>query len=442
MRARYLILLPLLLCAALPAKAARPLSLADAIMLARQNRSDLKQAQIDLERADLNLLRAKLERIHLTIQGGASIQAQDLNTQLTGTASGANPICALTPSQCDNQSHTYGGQADLTIPIWSGFTVEADIERARWLARASQAQAKGTVRTIALDVVRAYWAVRRAELLREVEAEAVRRDQEIEEIVSRRVRAGIAPQVDLNRVHVATLREQGTLLGLDGQLGEARAQLAAVLQIDDEIVLTEDPHAHTPLVPPLEVAMDEARGARPELLAARAQVLAQAEAVRSARGGYWPQLQLFGHVDVRNANSVFTAVPTEELFSNAWAGGRALWTLFDTLSTWAQVRDAEYQRVRLEADSSRIRFQVDADVRAAHVRLSRALAQRAPLDQSEKVARDNLEIIQKRYQAGDALILDLLDAQVQLLRSQSDLVDNSVTIAQAEAELQSALGRL
>jgi outer membrane protein TolC len=431
----------LLLCCG-SAAAQRRLSLQEAISLGARSRSDYVQAQIDLERAGLGLLRARLERVHLTIALNASEQAQKLGEPITGSSSQIDQFCQGFPDACGNEKHTFLGQATLTVPVWSGFQIEADIARARWLEKVAKAQSAGTLRTIALDVARAYWSVRRVELLREVEAEAVRRDSEIEQVVGVRVRAGIAPQVDENRARVATLREKAQLAQLDGQLVEARAQLAAVLQIDDEIVLTEDPSAHAPLVPPLQLALDDARTGRPELLAASAQTEAQAEAVRSAKSGYWPQLTLFAHADVQNSNPFVAGLAQNDLSANFSVGGRVDWTLFDTLTTWAQVRDADYQRERYQADRARQGFLIDADVRGAHARLAKAIAQRAALTESERVARETLDVIRKRYQAGDALVIELVDAQVQLLRSESDLVDNAVTIAQADADLEAARGKL
>src|SRR5215831_8846026 len=162
----------LLLSLLLPASALaqRKLSLGEAITIARSHRSETAQAGIDVDRAELGVLKARLERIHLTIQGTASEQVQDLDVQLTGTPL---ELCAsgLAGTTCDTTAHSYRGMADLTIPIWSGFQIEADVARARWLSRATDAQRKTTARTIALDVAHAYWGVRRAELLREVEAQ-------------------------------------------------------------------------------------------------------------------------------------------------------------------------------------------------------------------------------------------------------------------------------
>jgi outer membrane protein TolC len=431
-----------LLLSASAAQAERRLSLKDAIAVAQQHRSEMTQTGIDRERAELGVLRAQLERIHLRIQATAQEQVQDINIQATGTTPDSSLVCMFSPSSCDSEAHQYGGSADLTIPIWSGFTIESDIARARWLSRAAEAQRQVTGRTIALDVAHAYWALRRAELLRDVEAEAVRRDEEEEAIIGARVRSGIAPHVDYNRAHVATLREVGQLRNLEGQVAEGRAQLAGVLQIEEPIALTEDPEAHAGAVPELAPTLEVAQRTRPELAVAKAQAVAQAEAVRAARGTYWPQLALFGHADIANANIVFATLPQEQLFANLSAGIRLQWTIFDTLTTWATVRDAEYQQARYEADRVRAGVVIDTDVKAAHARLARTLAQKPPLVESVKVARDNLEIIRKRYEAGDALVIELLDAQVQLLRSESDLVDNAVAIATATAELASAQGRL
>jgi outer membrane protein TolC len=223
---------------------------------------------------------------------------------------------------------------------------------------------------------------------------------------------------------------------------EARAQLAAVLQVDEPIELTEDPAAHAPVAPPLGAALADGEAYRPELAGARAQVHAQVEATRAARSGYWPMLQLFAHADLQNSNPFIQGLSQDDLSANFYGGAQLQWTFFDTLSTWAQVRDAEYQRARLQADETRLRFTIEADVRSAHAELVKAIAQRAPTQRALDVARETVDLLRARYRAGDALVIELLDAEMQLLRSESDLVDNAIAIARAEAELAGAQGKL
>jgi outer membrane protein TolC len=132
----------------------------------------------------------------------------------------------------------------------------------------------------------------------------------------------------------------------------------------------------------------------------------------------------------------------EDIVGNFIAGGYVQWTLFDTLSTWGLVADAEAARAKSEADRARQGLLVSADVRTAHAEVQRVLYQRGPLQQAAEVARQNLDILRKRYRIGESLLIELLDGQLQLARAESDLVDNVIAAAVAEAELLSALGRL
>src|SRR5262249_29986154 len=135
-------------------------------------------------------------------------------------------------------------------------------------------------------------------------------------------------------------------------------------------------------------------------------------------------------------------LPQEQIVGNFFAGAQVSWTIFDTLTTWAKVRDAEYQRIQADYDERRTRFQVGSEVEAARARLVGYLKQRSQRAQVAEVSRDNLGILEKRYAAGQALILELLDAQVQLLQSDFNVVDGNVALALADAELAAALGRL
>src|SRR5262245_65550466 len=98
----------LLLSLLLPANALaqRKLSLSEAITIARSHRSETAQAGIDIERAELGVLKARLERIHLTVQGTATEQVQNLDVQLTGTPT---EICSssFAGTTCDTTAHSY-----------------------------------------------------------------------------------------------------------------------------------------------------------------------------------------------------------------------------------------------------------------------------------------------------------------------------------------------
>jgi outer membrane protein TolC len=420
---------------ATPASAERALSLADALALARSRRAEVAQSEIDLRRARLNVLRAWLERAHLTVQASFTEQLQRLNI------AGPTKVCTLTPGTCAGEAHPFAASATLTVPLWSGLAVEADLWGARARERAAGATRRATLNSVALDAANAYWEVRRAALDLEVARNAVERTREIERTARIRVDAHIAPPVDYERAHVQTLRQAEQGAALEAQLAVARAQLGAALQLDDDVRPVEDPQAHAPSLPSLAGVLDEARRVRPELAAARATVDAGAEAVRAAKGAYWPQVALVGQATASN-QTFYLPEQQEDLVFTAIAGLQVSWVMFDTFSTWTAVRDAGLLRERAVADVERLRAEVRAEVASAHGRLAAALQRKSLAVEAAATARRALFLLQKRYQVGDTLLLEVIIAQQDLTQAEGELNDAAIDTAEAEAQLQASIGRL
>jgi outer membrane protein TolC len=424
----------LVLVPATGVRAERALSVGDAIAIVRANNSGAIQARLDVERADINVLRARLERAQLSIRATVTEQAQRLNVN------GPPEVCALSPATCNNEAHIFDGSARLVVPAWSGFGVEAHIAGARAQKSAAQADEHTTLNALALEVAQAYWEVRRAELRFDVATRVLASSRRIEEITREKVNAGIAPTVDFNRAHVLVLREQEQLNTFESAAIAARARLGAVLELDDVLCLTDEPA--TPLaLPALAVAERDALAARPDLRAAHARVEAQSQAVRAAKGAYWPQLDLVAQASAQN-QPAYAPGTQESVVLGAIVGVRASWALFDGLSTWTTVREARVLREWAQADVDRLRHQVVADVRRSHGVLAKAIDRRALAQEATAAQRESVAILRQRYQVGGALLIELLLAQVDLANLEAELVDASIAIAQGQAQLNAALGNL
>jgi outer membrane protein TolC len=432
---RWLLPIAIVLLLLRTANGESALSLADALQLAKARRSEVTQSEIDLRRARLNVLRAWLERAHLTVQASFTEQLQRLNLN------GPQAVCTTTPDACAGETHPFTASASLTVPLWSGFTVEADLRGTRAHERAAAADRRATLNSVALDAALAYWEVRRAELNLAVANSAVERTREIERTARIRVDAHIAPQVDYERAHVQSTRQAERAAALEGQLAVARAQLGAALQVDDPLRLVEDPNAHAPSLPPLAHALEDAQRTRPELTAARDLVDADHQAVRAAQGAYWPQVALVGESTVGN-RTFYLPNQSERFVFTALAGLQLNWVLFDTFTTWTAVRDATYVRDRAVATTERLRYQVRAEVESAHARLAAALQRKSLAGDAAAAARRALFLLEKRYQVGDTLLLEVIVAQQDLTQAEGDLYDAAVDTAEAEAQLLAAIGRL
>jgi outer membrane protein len=426
------------------------LSLRDAVERALRVDPQTLTAVVNRQRGELAVLRAQLDRFSLKVDANLSEGFAAYNFWLTKQPSKLE----VKLTEADSWAGMFNVAANLQVPIFSGFRVSANVSKTRNLREAAEHNEKATARSVALATLQSYWAVRRVELQREVSAQALGRYEEAVAVVGSRVRAGLAPPVDANRIETRRQRERARLVGLEGTAREARAQLAVALGFGGaELVLTEPPD-----VPPLPPAgpgeVDEllrtAMRARPELHAARRQAMALEDQVRMAKSAYWPQLSLSGAAQYGTTYSSSLAPylgggaanPFSSLAGQFFIGATLSINLFDTFNTKTQVRDAEYQVALQRQEERRLGRLVEADVRTVHARLQRLYASREPLLKTRELAKDTLDIVERRYRNGEALILDYLDAQFDLLNAEVDLADSGAAIAQTWGELWAATGRI
>ncbi|HEY2746038.1 MAG TPA: TolC family protein, partial [Polyangia bacterium] len=121
-------------------------------------------------------------------------------------------------------------------------------------------------------------------------------------------------------------------------------------------------------------------------------------------------------------------------------GAQLSMNFFDTLNTFTATGDARYQE-KINAEEVR-RFErlVDSDVKGAYQTLLKLYKQRTPLTQARDVARDNLTIVEGRYKNGDALIIEYLDAQIDLANAELSLASVTAQLQLQWYELQASLG--
>ena len=195
----------------------------------------------------------------------------------------------------------------------------------------------------------------------------------------------------------------------------------------------------------------ESQRGRAEVERARLQVAIQQQVVRGLKSAYYPQLGglvLFqlGNNPLRvgqgASSTLDQANPFSNITGNLTIGGSLAINFFDTLRTYTGVKDAQYELRRLEEEQRRMKLVVESEVRSAHARVGKFYERRAVLLQARDVARDNLIILQGRYQNGEALVIEYLDAQIDLVNTEMQLADLTAQLQLAWIELEAALGRV
>jgi outer membrane protein TolC len=456
----------------------RKLSLQEAVDVAMRVDPLISEAHIGDERARLGVLRAQLDRFQLKADGSINELWNKSNIglpqQLNCTVSAAGQSYTIpVGAASDCTSSALGLPAGAPAPmitgaapdslwqglsnfqvqanyfLFSGFRVEANVARAKLNKQAALVQIKQNRKDVALGVARLYWNVRRLYILRDVQQSALQRMIDAEAIASGRVQAGLAPPIDKNRATQRRLSQLATLEDLKGQANAALAQLGVSLGLKDELDLVDDVKIpDTAPASPAELVQD-ALGRRPEVKNAFLQAEIQHQQVRMARSDFFPKVTLLGNFQYGNnvfniASNTRTNSASANPFSGlsgAFYGGVSLtMNFFDTLNTYTATGDAWYQEQILRQETRRWERLVDNDVRTAHANLLKLYARRTPLTAARDVAADNLTIVEGRYKNGDALIIEYLDAQIDLANAELQLADVTAQLQLQWYELQAALG--
>ena len=449
------------------AAAPRSLSLAEAVQLAIAIDPVVAQAHIADDRTALGVLRAQLDRVSVKVDG--SLQEMWNKTNLGGPTMYNCAVAGITygtdPATCQSMGGVSSAagdqspsgslgllnvQAAVNAPLFSGFRVSANVKRAELSRDAAIVSIRQARKDTALAVARAYWGVRRLQLIGDVQVASLARMHEAETNADARARSGLAPPVDVNRARLVRLQKEATIADLVGQARETLAQFDVTLRLDGDVTLADPPSFPDAPPPSVDDLVASARTGRPELASAKLQTATQHQLVRMAQSSYFPQLSAFGLLQFGNnpfilgtgarSYSTSTANPLSGVSGNLTLGASLTMNFFDTFNTYTATKDAKYEEFRLIEEEKRFDRIVESDVRFAHAHLLRLYGRRGPLLAARDVALDNVQILEGRYRDGEALVIELLDAQNALADLEVQLADLTAQLQVGWIELDASLG--
>jgi outer membrane protein TolC len=248
--------------------------------------------------------------------------------------------------------------------------------------------------------------------------------------------------------HADVIKAQLQQQQRDRDLADATLQ-AQKSRLELGVLLFQDPRAPfsltiptTPAPPATRAEVEAAAGRlNPELQSALASLRASSLAVTSARAAYLPDLGL----------NVTYGIDAEQFAVNGPNGARNLGysasatldiPVWDWLSTQHRVRQSEIlrdsARVALSATQRRIIAQLDE----FYAEATTAYDQLQSLALSAQTAQESLRLTRLRYTAGEATILEVVDAQTSLTTAELAREDGTVRYQTALANLQLLTGTL
>lgn len=337
----------------------------------------------------------------------------------------------------------YGASLKASQVIYAGGAVNAGRAAAREDEAFSKAATQTTADDVKLNGVSAYWESVRSVAAVEAARAAELRARRLGEDTQALLQAGMAVEADklasderVATAHVAVVRAEG-------QAANALTKLRSLLDLpgDLPIEFADTLQGAMPARPEaLADLQGEALTRRPELLGAAAQIAALQAREKQASAPHRPSVAATAQFEYLRPNARY--FPPLDEWNDSWSVGvLASWTLFDGGKASAETASVRAQRGSAAADEAELRRIIALNVAVAHRDLETSLEALVAADAARVAAAAREVATRERYQAGVAILADVLDAQSNLTTAETTQINARAAAWQAAAVLDRQVGR-
>lgn len=358
---------------------------------------------------DIRVAAERVERSR-ALQRGAKAELRPSRRVVLGAqASKASATEAPGASEDDRRSHSVSAERELSWEIDLFGRLRHAAAAAGKRADATEADAQAVQLAISAEIAQAWYALAGAREQLLIARGVIENRRATLQLVQRRTRAGIAAPIDDARAQAELAAAQAEVPLHEAAASVATHRLAVLL--GEMPSSFEAPASTTLAVAPVEIAVPQPAhwlAQRPDLRAAEAKLQAHAFDVASVRAEFLPRLSLSGAIG-------FVAGSASGLGragSLSWLVAPSLsLPLFDHARIDARLSAAKaQQREALLGYQQRVLLAVE-EVENALARVRLTQTQLAALQQRAHHAAVAESLARKRFEAGAADLLELLDAQ-------------------------------
>ena len=415
-------LVPLALVFPLPAEA---LSLKEALATAYATNPQIESARANLRATDEEVAKANAGwRPTLNLNG----------------AEGFQNIITDHPIHAESDRNLTNGTASLNEPLFRGGRTVAEIRRAKALVRAGQAQLVNAEQTVLLDAVTAYMDVVRDTANLEYRRSNVQVLQDQLDASNTQLNAGAITQTDVQQTQGRLATARAGLSTAEGQLATSRARFERVIGRPPEMLEA------MPALPPLPATLDEAVtkavSMAPTLIAAQENSRAADYAIDQATSALLPQVSLSLQYQYAKNSSVIGILSPKVTQRDASVFVQVTVPLYQGGAEYAAVRQAKELRSQSLANVTDADRQVREIAQSAWGIFTSAQASIASNELAVQANQGAVMGVLQEQRAGERSILDILNAQQELLSGEIGLANAQHDATVAAFQLLASTGQL
>jgi outer membrane protein TolC len=408
------------------------LTLQDAVARARANEPQYKSAVTDYGVARQNTVQARAGLLP-----NVSYSGQYLYTQGNGTSTGRHVGA--------NGVHEYVSEGN----VHQSLSLQNAAEYRRSQAEEALAKARSEIaaRGLVITVTQAYYGFVVAQRKYATGQRAAGEAEHFFDITQKLERGGEVARSDSIKAQLQQQQQQRALKDAELEMERSRLELAVLIfpNFNENFATVDDLENIEPLPSYQEVEV-AAGNSNPQLRVALASLRAANQEVAVAWNSFLPSVGLdyFYGIDANHyAVNGFDPVTGQNVKNLGYA---ATATIELPIWNWganrSKVKAAALQRDQAKVELSFEQRKAAADLKTFYKEAETSRAETESLRQSADLASESLRLINLRYQAGEATVLEVVDAQNTLTQTQNALGDGQERYRVALANLETLTGKL
>jgi len=422
-------LLPAALSAQVPSGPARPITLDEAIRLAKENAPSMISARNAIN-ANEATVRTRMAAFLPTVNG--SIGSSWGSGQTFNNAGDIVTRNNVTP-------WSWSRRVSANLTLFDGGDRNFQLSAARANVESAEANAVAAEYSVAYQVSQQYYAALAARESRAAAEAALLEAQQNLRAATARIASGAATRSDSLRAVIAVGNQQVAVLSAENDLQNANAALTRLVGAPFSVTAAD---ADTALA---FVTADSTELARyvettPSVRAAQASVTAARASVRSSKTDYFPTLSTSVGLTNNISDSSFKLWQGRTLQNKSFSLSLSI-PIFSGLGREETVQRARINEMNANASLRDARLLAQQQLVQYLGQLRLAQARIAIQQASLAAAQEDLRVQQQRYDLGASTQLELLTTQAQLNSARYNLVNARYQVRIAKAQLEQLLGR-
>ena len=410
-------------------QATRPISLSEALELAKRNNNDLQVSLLQLQRS-----KSVLREAQAALFPSVDLSADVTNSRNVGTTLQFDQARTNNPRVGDAPANTnFSGTAQIKYDLYTSGRRNGAIQEAEERIRVQELDVERQSEEIRLNVSKAYYDLQQADENVRITQSAVENAQASLKDAMALEKAGVGTRFDVLRSQVNLANSQQDLTNAISQQQIARRKLAPLLNLSQSVSISAaDPVKLAGLwQQPLEQSIVLAYQNRPELQQTLAQRKIGEAQIKQALASSGPQVSLVGRYNL--LDQFDDTISTVDGYS---LGLQASINLYNGGAGRARAAQAKTSiaiaETQFSEQKNQIRFQVEQAYSTQASSLENVQTANVALEQ----ARESLRLARLRFQAGVGTQTDVINALNDLTRSEGNRVKAILDYNRALTELQ------